>query len=66
MERDPTSEWVKKSWSKKKEKKFGRKDFEQLKELGSGKYGKVYLVREKKSNFICALKIIEKKLLKEE
>ena len=41
-------------------------DFELIKELGTGKYGKVFLVREKKTNFICALKILEKSLIKEE
>jgi serine/threonine protein kinase len=55
---DPTQEWVKKSWNKKKEKKLTINDFEQIKDLGSGKYGHVYLTREKKTNFICALKII--------
>ena len=63
---DPTTAWIKQSWSKKKEKKFSISDFVQIKELGAGKYGHVYLVKEKKSNFVCALKIIEKKLLKEE
>lgn len=33
-------------------------DFIRIKELGNGKYGRVYLVREKSSNFICALKVI--------
>jgi serine/threonine protein kinase len=37
-----------------------------MKELGNGKYGRVYLVRERSSNFVCALKVIEKKLLHEE
>ena len=63
---DPASEWVKKSWNKKKDKKISIDDFEQIKELGSGKYGQVFLAREKKSNFVCAVKIIEKKLLQEE
>lgn len=51
--------------SKKKEKKITINDFEKIKDLGSGKYGQVFLARERSSNFICALKIIEKKLLKE-
>jgi serine/threonine protein kinase len=38
-------------------------DFVKIKELGNGKYGRVYLVREKYTNFVCALKVIEKKLL---
>lgn len=28
--------------------------------MGAGKFGKVYLAREKKSKFICALKILFK------
>lgn len=35
-------------------------DFEIGKKLGSGRFGKVYLVRERKTHFICALKIIFK------
>lgn len=61
---DPASEWIKKSWSKKKQKKVSINDFQQIKDLGSGKYGQVYLAREKKTNFVFALKIIEKKLIK--
>ncbi len=38
-------------------------DFEIGKKLGSGRFGKVYLVREKKRNFICAIKIIFKSQL---
>jgi len=38
-------------------------DFEIGKKLGSGRFGKVYLVREKKNHFICALKIIFKSQL---
>ena len=47
----------------KKEKKISIDDFEQIKELGTGKYGHVFLAREKQTNFVCAVKIIEKKLL---
>lgn len=61
---DPTTTWVKESWGKKKQKKFTLNDFNFIKELGAGKYGKVYLVTEKKTKFVCALKMIEKKLLK--
>ena len=42
---DPTNDWVKKSWNKKKEKKISIDDFEQIKELGTGKYGHVFLAR---------------------
>ena len=41
---DPTTTWVKESWGKKKQKKFTLNDFNFIKELGAGKYGKVYLV----------------------
>lgn len=35
-------------------------DFEIGKKLGNGRFGKVYLVREKKTHFICAIKILFK------
>lgn len=38
-------------------------DFELGKPLGRGKFGQVYLAREKKSKFIVALKILDKKQL---
>jgi serine/threonine protein kinase len=38
-------------------------DFEIGKPLGRGKFGCVYLVREKKSKFICALKCLSKRQL---
>jgi len=38
-------------------------DFEVGMPLGSGKFGRVYLVREKRSEFICALKVLSKKQL---
>lgn len=63
---DPTAMWLQQSLNRRKEKIMGIDDFVQIKSLGGGKYGKVYLAREKKTNFLCALKIIEKNLLKEE
>lgn len=33
------------SWGKKKQKKIYLSDFEKIKELGSGKYGQVFLAR---------------------
>jgi len=38
-------------------------DFEVGKSLGKGKFGNVFLAREKKSKFIVALKILKKKQL---
>jgi serine/threonine protein kinase len=52
--------------SQAKKKKVTVDDFVRIKELGNGKYGRVYLVKEKYTNFVCALKVIEKKLLHEE
>ena len=37
--------------------------FEIGKPLGRGQYGRVYLAREKRSKFICVLKIMNKKVL---
>ena len=39
------------------------KDLQIGKKLGTGKFGIVYLVREKKTGFICALKLVNKKQL---
>ena len=44
-------------------KKWSLKDFEIGKPLGRGKFGDVYLAREKKSKFIVAIKAIKKKQL---
>ena len=38
-------------------------DFEIGKFLGSGKFGKVYLAREKQTHFIVVLKLLKKKQL---
>jgi len=43
--------------------KWSISDFELGKALGRGKFGQVYLAREKKSKFIVALKILDKKQL---
>lgn len=45
--------------------RWSLRDFEIGKALGKGKFGHVYLAREKRSNFIVALKIIYKKELEE-
>ena len=39
------------------------RDFDIGKPLGRGKFGNVYLAREKKSKYICALKVLQKKQL---
>ena len=38
-------------------KKWSLDDFDVGKPLGKGKFGTVFLVREKKTKFICALKV---------
>jgi serine/threonine protein kinase len=38
-------------------------DFRFGKKLGKGKFGDVYLVQDIRTNFICAMKIIKKKVL---
>ena len=38
-------------------KKWTLKDFEIGRRLGSGKFGDVYLARERKSSFIVAIKV---------
>lgn len=44
-------------------KKWSLKDFEIGKPLGRGKFGDVYLARERKNKFIVAIKVIRKKQL---
>jgi len=44
-------------------KRWTERDFEIGKPLGQGKFGNVYLAREKKSNFIVALKVLWKDIL---
>lgn len=46
-----------------KEKRWQLSDFDIGKHLGSGKFGKVFLAREKKSKFIVALKVSSTLLL---
>jgi serine/threonine protein kinase len=43
--------------------KWTKDDFEIGKALGKGKFGNVFLAREKKSKFIVALKVLTKKQL---
>lgn len=42
-------------------KKWSLEDFEIGKALGKGKFGNVYLARERKTQFIVALKVLFKK-----
>lgn len=44
-------------------KQWSLRDFEIGKALGEGKFGRVYLAREKQSGFIVALKVLYKKEL---
>lgn len=44
-------------------KKFSIDDFEVGAKLGNGRFGDVYLAREKKSSYIVALKILNKKVI---
>ena len=39
-------------------------DFDIGKRMGHGKYGSVYLARERRTRFICALKVLKKKVLR--
>lgn len=41
-------------------------NFNLLRELGEGKYGKVYLAHHRTTNFICAIKTISKRIIIEE
>jgi len=46
------------------QKKWSLKDFEIGRPLGRGKFGDVYLARERKSKFILALKVVRKSQLR--
>jgi serum/glucocorticoid-regulated kinase 2 len=46
--------------------KVNRKDFDELKLLGKGSYGKVLLVRKKDNQKLYAMKVLEKSLIKDE
>lgn len=46
------------------EKRWTFSDFEIGRPLGNGKFGRVYLAREKRTKFIVALKVLEKKEIK--
>ncbi len=56
--------WGKSSVGRRRQVGVG--DFRKIKELGSGKYGVVSLVQERSTNFVCALKMVENKLLRED
>ena len=43
-----------------------KKDFEFGKRLGKGRYGDVYIVRHKLTGFLCAMKVIDKDIVREE
>jgi len=46
-------------------KKFKRDDFEFGTKLGKGKFGDVYIAREKRTNFIVAIKILNKSIIRQ-
>ncbi|CAD7939601.1 unnamed protein product [Amoebophrya sp. A120] len=46
-----------------KDQIFEKDDFEIGKHLGRGKFGSIYVARERKSKYICALKVLQKKQL---
>ena len=43
---------------------FSLHDFSKIKDLGTGRYGKVILARDRKTGFLCAIKQMSKKLMK--
>jgi len=51
------------SQQKKQREKWRLSDFDIGRSLGRGKFGNVYLAREKKSKFVCALKVLFKNQL---
>lgn len=52
--------------SKPEKKQWTLSDFEIGKPLGRGKFGNVYLARERKTKYIVALKVLQKEQLKKE
>lgn len=46
-------------------KKFNKENFEFGTKLGKGKFGDVYLAREMKTNFIVAIKVLDKKSIRQ-
>ncbi len=60
---DPAEPYAKEEKKRLEPKKWTIDDFEIGKPLGRGKFGHVYLAREKKSKFIVALKVLYKKQL---
>lgn len=50
----------------KKERVIRLEEFQLGMEIGSGKYGKVHIARHRDTGFICAIKSVSKKIIKEE
>ena len=48
-----------------KPKEFKKEDFEIGKKMGKGQFGEVLLVRHRETGFICGMKIMEKKQIRE-
>ena len=47
------------------QKKISIENFELIKQIGKGSFGKAYIALEKVTNFICVLKLIEKEEMSE-
>jgi len=58
-------EGIIKARSNKRKREWCLEDFEIGRKLGRGKFGNVYLAREKRSKYIVALKLIHKKQLQD-
>ena len=54
------------SASEQKKSSWTLQDFEVAKKLGEGRFGTVYLAREKRTGFICAIKVLYKKELQQQ
>lgn len=61
----PKSPSLKKNKDHTEKKRWTLDDFDVGKPLGNGKFGKVFLAREKKSKFVVALKVLKKKQLED-
>ncbi|NXI60844.1 AURKA kinase, partial [Chloroceryle aenea] len=65
ISKQKTEETAKKKTEETKKRQWSLDDFEISRPLGKGKFGNVYLAREKQSRFILALKVLFKTQLEE-